>query len=275
MGIAQLVERCLAKAKVAGSNPVSHSKKNLNSINFLQIQHFLRYLLYCKRKISSSRGNIVQFDKDKVIMKSVIAQGATISKAIEDALNKAGKPQEFFVKVLEEGQAGFLGFGSKKAKIALFFKKDDYSRRDSDVLPQGAYKDLFNNESLDKQLGVSKQGHKPDAKPKQGFKPRPQENKKFQRRQLGTDSAKSKQRSLKDGHTKPESSEIKDVKKTGYTARRKPMSQQSKQDDNKQERRDDQQKTGDRPLRRRRSGSSSWGTNRNNAKKTDKSKDSK
>lgn len=25
VGIAQLVERCLAKAKVAGSNPVSHS----------------------------------------------------------------------------------------------------------------------------------------------------------------------------------------------------------------------------------------------------------
>lgn len=28
MGIAQLVERCLAMAKVAGSNPVSHSIKN-------------------------------------------------------------------------------------------------------------------------------------------------------------------------------------------------------------------------------------------------------
>lgn len=27
VGIAQLVERCLAKAKVAGSSPVSHSKK--------------------------------------------------------------------------------------------------------------------------------------------------------------------------------------------------------------------------------------------------------
>ena len=206
-------------------------------------------------------------------MKSVIAQGATISKAIDDALNKAGKPQEFFIKVLEEGQAGFLGFGSKKAKIALFFKKDDYSRRDSEVLPQGAYKDLFNNETLNKQLGVDKQDQK--VEPKKSFKQRSQDNKKFQRRQLGSDAARSKQPSLQEDRVKSEASDKKDVKKTGYIARRRPSGQQVKQDNNKQERRDAQQRNTQKPQRRRRPGSSSWGENRTHAKKSDKQKDSK
>ena len=54
-------------------------------------------------------------------MKSVLAQGATVVKAIEEALKKADMPQEFFVKILEEAQSGFLGFGAKKAKIASIF----------------------------------------------------------------------------------------------------------------------------------------------------------
>ena len=45
-------------------------------------------------------------------MKSVIAQGATVVKAIEEALKKADMPKEFFVKILEEAQPGFLGFGA-------------------------------------------------------------------------------------------------------------------------------------------------------------------
>jgi len=83
-------------------------------------------------------------------MKSVIVQGATIAKAIDEALAKAGMPQEFFVKVLEEAQPGFLGFGSKKAKIVLFFKKD-INKRDGSLLSRGAYKNLFENENLQAQ----------------------------------------------------------------------------------------------------------------------------
>lgn len=83
-------------------------------------------------------------------MKSVIVQGATIAKAIDEALAKAGMPVEFFIKVLEEAQPGFLGFGSKKAKIALFFKKE-HGKRDSSLLSRGGYKDLFGNENLQAQ----------------------------------------------------------------------------------------------------------------------------
>src|SRR5258708_7178402 len=85
-------------------------------------------------------------------MKSVIAQGATVVKAIEEALKKADMPQEFFVKILEEAQSGFLGFGAKKAKIALFFRKETYNQRGDAVLSQSSYEDLFNNQSLQKQI---------------------------------------------------------------------------------------------------------------------------
>lgn len=85
-------------------------------------------------------------------MKSVIAQGATVAKAIEEALKKADEPQEFFVKILEEAQAGFLGFGAKKAKIALFFKKDSRNHKNDRVLSQTNYEELFENPSLYKQI---------------------------------------------------------------------------------------------------------------------------
>lgn len=87
------------------------------------------------------------------IMKSVIAQGSSIAKAIEEALKKADMPQEFFVKVLEDAQAGFLGFGSKKAKIALFFKNDVVSEKvQKSMFDKGSYAGLFNNPEMKKQL---------------------------------------------------------------------------------------------------------------------------
>lgn len=88
-------------------------------------------------------------------MKSVIAQGSTIAKAIEEALKKADMPQEFFVKVLEDAQAGFLGFGSKKAKIALFFKNVILSDKKSEnMFSKGSYAGLFNNPDIKKQLDL-------------------------------------------------------------------------------------------------------------------------
>ena len=85
-------------------------------------------------------------------MKSVIAQGSTVVKAIEEALKKAGMPTQFFVKLLEDAQSGFLGFGAKKAKIALFFKqKADYNKNKS-FLSQESYENLFNNQTLSKQI---------------------------------------------------------------------------------------------------------------------------
>ena len=56
-------------------------------------------------------------------MKSIIQKASTIQKAVEDAWNAAGKPQEFSIRVLEHPQKGFLGFTKSPAKIALVFEE--------------------------------------------------------------------------------------------------------------------------------------------------------
>ncbi len=54
-------------------------------------------------------------------MKSIMQEGSSVMKAIEQAWIKAGKPAEFSIKVLEEAQKNFLGLTLRSAKIALFF----------------------------------------------------------------------------------------------------------------------------------------------------------
>lgn len=56
-------------------------------------------------------------------MKSIMEEASSISKAIEKGWARAGKPQEFTVKVFEEAQKNFFGFTSKPAKIGLFFQE--------------------------------------------------------------------------------------------------------------------------------------------------------
>lgn len=82
-------------------------------------------------------------------MKSVVVEASTVAKAIEIAWHKAEKPEEFFTRILQEHQSGFLGFGSQKAKIVLFFKNSQKS--DSSfpvVLKQKEYANLFDNHEL-------------------------------------------------------------------------------------------------------------------------------
>src|SRR3990167_7412015 len=55
-------------------------------------------------------------------MKSVIQEGSSLAKAIEEGWEKAGKPVEFSVKIYQEAEYNFLGLGTKKkAKICIFF----------------------------------------------------------------------------------------------------------------------------------------------------------
>lgn len=81
-------------------------------------------------------------------MKSVIAQGATIAKAVEEALKKAEMPKEFFIRILEEGQSSFLGFGGKKAKIALFFRHFEVGDKQDRL----AHHNLFDNPKIRQQI---------------------------------------------------------------------------------------------------------------------------
>lgn len=223
-------------------------------------------------------------------MKSVIAQGATVSKAIDDALSKAGQPQEFFVKVLEEAQSGFLGFGSKKAKIALFFKKDEYSRKDTDVLPQNAYRDLFNNETLDKQVKSHKNEDANAVKDMPRSKS--QGNRRFYRRQTSGDAKKENKSSNHKTQSRPKPQADGDKRsakktsglrssKTSDRPVKKVKPQDGAQESSRSEQRTQDQSEGRQVRRRRPSGSkprnssqrSGWRANRNNnAKKTDDSK---
>ncbi len=54
-------------------------------------------------------------------MKSVIHESSSIFKAIEQGWEKAGKPREFSIKILQEAQKNFLGMTVANAKVALFF----------------------------------------------------------------------------------------------------------------------------------------------------------
>lgn len=82
-------------------------------------------------------------------MKSVVVEGSTLAKAIEAAWVKAEKPEEFFVRVLQEHSSGFLGFGAQKAKIVLFFKNSTKSESAlPTLLSQKEYASFFNNKQL-------------------------------------------------------------------------------------------------------------------------------
>ena len=51
-------------------------------------------------------------------------EASSITKAIENAWNRAGQPQEFSIKILEHPQTSFFGLKTaKSAKIALFFNE--------------------------------------------------------------------------------------------------------------------------------------------------------
>ncbi|KKP35991.1 MAG: hypothetical protein UR26_C0001G0035 [candidate division TM6 bacterium GW2011_GWF2_32_72] len=67
-------------------------------------------------------------------MKSIIEEGSTLFKAIEKGWEKAGKPEEFTVRVFEKEERGFLGFSSKPAKIAILFNEVE----DEELEPRGS-----------------------------------------------------------------------------------------------------------------------------------------
>lgn len=54
-------------------------------------------------------------------MKSIIQEASSVAKAVESAWVKAGKPQQFSIKVFQESEKNFLGITSKPAKIAFLF----------------------------------------------------------------------------------------------------------------------------------------------------------
>ncbi len=70
-------------------------------------------------------------------MKSIMEEASTVSKAIEQAWQRAGQPQEFSIKVLELPKTSFFGLKtSKSAKIAFFFNEATVKIREPQAATQ-------------------------------------------------------------------------------------------------------------------------------------------
>lgn len=77
-------------------------------------------------------------------MKSIMQEGSSVTKAIEQAWTSAGKPKEFSVRVFEEAQKNFIGMTVKPAKVAIFFQEPRV------VNPTDAQKTNFDNKNRTK-----------------------------------------------------------------------------------------------------------------------------
>jgi predicted RNA-binding protein Jag len=77
-------------------------------------------------------------------MKSMLHEASSVISAIEKAWAESGKPSEFTVKILEEGQKGFLGFTKRPAIVSITFnsvkapEKSKYREREYQQRPNRA-----------------------------------------------------------------------------------------------------------------------------------------
>lgn len=69
-------------------------------------------------------------------MKSIMQEASSLGKAIEQGWVKAGKPQEFSIRILEEAQKNFLGMTTRSAKIALYFGEKPVRQQAPATQPQ-------------------------------------------------------------------------------------------------------------------------------------------
>lgn len=104
-------------------------------------------------------------------MKSIMEEASSVAKAIEKGWARAGKPQEFTVKVFEEAQKNFFGFTTKPAKIGLFFQEpaiSNQSRHQKDRAQQSATKKYTSGSQTQNQPS-----RQPQARQAQNAQPRP------------------------------------------------------------------------------------------------------
>lgn len=64
-------------------------------------------------------------------MKSMLHEASSVIKAIEKAWNDSGKPKEFSVTVLEQGEKNFLGFTKRPAVISMTYDPVKQNQRSS------------------------------------------------------------------------------------------------------------------------------------------------
>lgn len=75
-----------------------------------------------KRKNINSRGFQILINKERSpLMKSMLHEATSVVKAIEKAWINSGKPLEFKVNVLEEGEKNFLGMCKRPAIVSITY----------------------------------------------------------------------------------------------------------------------------------------------------------
>jgi len=57
-------------------------------------------------------------------MKSILQEANSIERAIDKAWNQAGKPKEFSIKILDEGERNFIGLTRKPAIVTIFYRPE-------------------------------------------------------------------------------------------------------------------------------------------------------
>ena len=62
-------------------------------------------------------------------MKSLLQEGSSIVKAVEKAWCDAGKPSEFTVKILHEGEQNFLGFSKTPAIVSIIYDPQKQTKK--------------------------------------------------------------------------------------------------------------------------------------------------
>lgn len=94
----------------------------------------------------------------------MLHEAASIISAIEKAWTESGKPSEFTIKILEEGEKGFLGFAKRPAIVSITFnavrapEKSKFRERE----PQ-----LREVQQRDAQRDVQQRRPRPDYAPRQ------------------------------------------------------------------------------------------------------------
>jgi hypothetical protein len=132
-------------------------------------------------------------------MKSFVQEGTSIDNAIQNAWSIAGKPQKFYIKVLEEGHNSLLWWKKKPYKIAFYYELNEFPSGDEcsfngphkTTLESNYRKGNFSRDRQDNQNFKNTHHSKDGNLPKKPFPPRQNPDYDSQKNRPEQDSQKS------------------------------------------------------------------------------------
>jgi hypothetical protein len=109
-------------------------------------------------------------------MKSIIQEASSLSKAIEQGWQKAGKPIMFSVKILQDASKNFIGLTTQNAKIAIYFGRFDelQAQPTNTAQSQGQRSSTTQPGSNQQRSGYQQQGNRQGQPQQRRYYRRPQ-----------------------------------------------------------------------------------------------------